>query len=246
MKKIGILLFSLCMLVSCSSEEHNLTVNVKVQGLKKGTLYLQKIEDTMLVNLDSVVVDGQESLNFETSIESPQVLYLYLKKKDANEHNDRILFFAEPGKMVVATTLENFEQDAVVQGSENQKKLQEYQKMMKQFSDRNLDIIQQNLLAQKQQNKTLADSTSRAYDNLIKRRYLYTVNFALNNKEYELAPYLAISEVYNANIKYLDTIYKSLTPEVKESKYGKSLKLFLQERKAAEAAAKEPIAAHSN
>ena len=75
-------------------------------------------------------------------------------------------------------------------------------------------------------------SSVEQYENLLKRRYLYTVNFAINNKDYEVAPYLAISEVYDANIKYLDTIYNSLTPKVKESKYGRSLQEFLKERRA--------------
>ena len=133
------------------------------------------------------------------------------------------------------TTLKNFETDVIVEGSENQKKLMEYQEMMKQFNQRNLDLIKLNLKAQQLEDQASIDSTTREYDNLLKRRYLYTVNFAINNKDYEIAPYLAISEVYDANIKYLDTIYKSLTPKVKTSKYGQSLEQFLEERRAAEA-----------
>lgn len=231
MKKTGLLLLIICCLAACSKEEKNLTITGKVQGLKKGTLYLQKISDTTLVTLDSVVVNGEEAFEFETFIESPQVLYLYLNKVDNSQYNDRILFFAEPGEMVINTTLKNFEGDAIVEGSENQKKLLEYQTMMQRFNSRNLDLIQSNLLAQQENNQERVDSISREYESLIKRRYLYTVNFAINNKDLELAPYLAISEVYDANLKYLDTIYTSLTPEIKSSLYGKSLDLFLKERR---------------
>ena len=56
---------------------------------------------------------------------------------------------------------------------------------------------------------------------------LTKINFALNNKDSEVAPYLALTEIYNAQIKYLDTINTSLTPEVKTSKYGKKLQLFI-------------------
>ncbi|GAB2773914.1 DUF4369 domain-containing protein [Salinimicrobium soli] len=234
MKKFGLLLVVLLLLAACSQEEKNLSIDGRVQGLKKGTLYLQKIEDTSLVTLDSVIVDGEETFNFETFIDGPQILYLYLNKKDNDEFDDRFLFFAEPGEMVVNTTLKNFETDAVVEGSENQKKLVEYRKMMQNINDRNLELIQKNLMAQKDKNEALIDSTARAYDDLLKRRYLYTVNYAMNNKDYEVAPYLAISEIFDANIKYLDTIYTSLSPQVKESKYGKSLRDYLQERKAEE------------
>lgn len=231
MKKLGLLLLIIFSVTACSKDEKNLTINGKIQGLKKGTLYLQKIEDTSLVTLDSVVIKGNENFTFETFIEDPQVLYLYLNKVDHSEFDDRIMFFAEPGEMVVNTTLKNFEKDAIVEGSENQKKFIEYRKMIQQFNSRNLELIQANLQAQKEKNGARIDSTSKEYENLIKRKYLYTVNFAINNKDLELAPYLAISEVYDANIKYLDTIYKVLTPEVKISKYGKSLEDFLRERK---------------
>jgi hypothetical protein len=231
MKKFGLFVLSLLVLAACSSEEKNLKIDGRVQGLKKGTLYLQKIEDTSLITLDSVIVDGEEAFSFDTFIDGPQVLYLYLNKKDNNEYDDRFLFFAEPGEMAVNTTLRNFETDAVVEGSENQKKLVEYRKMMQNFNNRNLELIQKNLMAQKNKDQTLIDSTAQAYDNLLKRRYLYTVNYAINNKNMEVAPYLAMSEIFDANIKYLDTIYSSLSPQVKESRYGKSLKDYLQERR---------------
>ena len=60
-----------------------------------------------------------------------------------------------------------------------------------------------------------------------------TVNFAMNHKEYELAPYLMLSEIYNSNTKYLDTVYKALTPKIKDSKYGKSLESFIKSNKTA-------------
>ncbi len=234
MKRFGLLLLTLCCLAACSTEEKNLKVNTRVQGLKKGTLYLQKIEDTSLVTLDSVVVKGQKDIILEAFIDGPQVLYLYLNKIDNSKYDDRLMFFAEPGEMAVNTTLKNFETDAVVEGSKNQQKLSEYRSMIQKFNSKNLDLIQANLSAQQNKDQKAIDSTEKAHDNLLKRRYLYTVNFAINNKDMEVAPFLAISEIFDANIKYLDTIYNSLTPKIKESTYGQSLNDFLQERRSTE------------
>lgn len=234
MKKLGLILLALVGLAACSSEETNLKITGKVQGLKKGTLYLQKIEDTSLITLDSVVMTGDENFAFETSIESPQVLYLYLNKKDISIYDDRLMFFAEPGEMKINTTLKNFEGDAIVEGSENQKKLVEYKSMISRFDTKNLELIQKSLKAQQEDNLASLDSANAEYDQLLRRRYLFTVNFAVNNKDLELSPYLAISEIYDANIKYLDTIYSSLTPEVKESRYGKSLEEYLEGRREVE------------
>ena len=40
---------------SCSKVEPNMAVTGQIKGLKKGTLYLQQLKDTMLVVLDSVI-----------------------------------------------------------------------------------------------------------------------------------------------------------------------------------------------
>ena len=107
----------------------------------------------------------------------------------------------------------------------------EYRKMMSRFNDSNLDIIKENFEAQKAEDEEKLIELDNRYDRLLKRKYLYTVNFALNNKDLELAPYLALSEVFDANIKYLDTIYGSLEKNIQKSKYGKQLKEFLKERR---------------
>ena len=144
--------------------------------------------------------------------------------------------------MSVTTTLKNFETDVVVEGSENHKKLEEHRKIMDRFNDQNLELIKTSLEAQQAGNEELVAETNLKFDNLLKRRYLYTVNFALNNKDYEVSPYLAVSEIFDANIKYLDTIQKSLTPEVRDSKYGKSLEDFIKERRELEKNAAAPVA----
>ena len=231
MKKISILLLAIIALISCNNKESNLTVNANIEGLKKGTVYLQKIEDTLMVDVDSVKVNGNANISLEAFIESPQVMYLYLKKVDNSQYDDRIDFFAEEGEVTINTTLEKFVTDAEIIGAKNQEKLEEYRKMMTRFNDKNLELIKENFEAQKEENEEKLIEVNKQYESLLKRKYLYTVNFAINNKDLEVAPYLALSEVFDANIKYLDTIYNSLEPKVKKSMYGKELKDFLKERK---------------
>jgi hypothetical protein len=61
----------------------------------------------------------------------------------------------------------------------------------------------------------------------IKRKYLFATNFALNNRKFEVAPFIALSEIYDINIKYLDTIQKSMSPQVANSLYGKKLTQYI-------------------
>jgi hypothetical protein len=46
-----------------------------------------------------------------------------------------------------------------------------------------------------------------------------------------VSPYIALSEIYDAQIKYLDTIHHSMSPKVAQSKYGKLLTEFIEKRK---------------
>lgn len=217
-------------IISCTTKESNLTITGQVKGLKKGRLYLQKIDDTLLVNIDSILVDGDANFGFDVLLKSPQVHYLYLDKLDNSEFDDRITFFAEEGEMTINTTLKTFE-DAKITGSENHLKLMDYNSIMKRFNEENLNLIKADFAAQQANNQDEILAIGEKFDNNLKRRYLYTVNFALNNKNLEVAPYLAVSEVFDANIKYLDTIYNNLNPKVQKSLYGKQLKDLIKERK---------------
>lgn len=231
MKKLSLLLLILIGVSACSTKESNLVVNTNIKGLKKGTVYLQKIEDTLLVNVDSVEINGNSEFVLETYIESPQIMYLSLDKVDNSEYNDRLDFFADKGEVNIVTSLENYEADAKIVGSRNQEKLIEYRKIQKRFNDSNLDLIKESFEAEKDGDEDRLMEIDQKYENLLKRRYLYTVNFAINNKDLEIAPFLALSEVFDANIKYLDTIYSSLDKNVQKSLYGKNLKRFLKERR---------------
>ena len=105
---------------------------------------------------------------------------------------------------------------------------------MARFNEQSLDLIKERFEAMKKGDTAKSNAIQEKSDNALKRRYLYTVNFALNNKDSEVAPYLALTEIYNAQVKFLDTINKSLTPKVKASKYGKELQQFINEIKQAE------------
>ena len=235
-----IALFSLFILMGCESTSkptgNTMLLSGTVEGLRKGTLYLQKIQDSLMVNVDSVVVDGSPDFKFKTEIESPEIYYLYLNKEDGDSLNDRILFFAEKGEISINTLLKTFESSAKVTGSENQELLQEYRKLARQFNQKNLEYIQAYFTEAKEDNnnKTL-DSIQAAMDNLLKRRYLYALNFASTHGDNVIAPFIALTEVYDANIIFLDTVASKLTDKVKTSKYGKEFLEFIATRKADEA-----------
>ena len=231
MKKISLVLLAL-FLMACGKEQHDLTVKANIEGLKKGTLYLKKVEDTTLVIIDSLVVNGNTDIELHSDLDSPEIFYLYLDKNSAEK--DRITFFADKGITEINTTLKNFAFEFEIKGSEQQKTLEEYQTVIDKINNRYLYNFKEQFEARKAGDTAKLNILIKEGNNSLKRKYLYTVNFALNNKNSEVAPYLALTEIYNARIDYLDTINNSLTPKVKASKYGKELNTFINTIKSTE------------
>ena len=202
-----------------------------IKGLRKGTLYLQKINDTTLINIDSVTVTGKPYFEFRTPIETPEIFYLYLNKEDGDSLNDRILFFGEKNTIQINTLLNTFESSAKITGSKNQELLQEFQTYNRKFNDQNLELMKKKFLAQAKGKNKVIDSLENKIDNLLKRRYLYTINFAARNANENVAPYLALTQVFDANLALLDSIARKMSKDVKSSKYGKEFLLFLEKRR---------------
>ncbi len=228
-----IIILSFAILASCGTKdtENTMTVTGNVKGLKKGTLYLQHIPDTSLVVIDSLKIEGDGNFMFKTELDSPEIFYLYLNKKDNNDINDRITFFGEPGTITINTNWNTFDTKAKIQGSENHKKLEEYRKVMSRFNTANLEIMRAVYDPETPKDSLTQDSLQKASDRNLRRGYLFALNFALNNKESHVAPYIALKEVPDANIIYLDSIHNSLSREVAKGKYGRGLQEYLQEQK---------------
>jgi len=233
MRNVIITLISFAILASCGTKdtENTMTVTGRVKGLKKGTLYLQHIADTSLVAIDSLKIEGDGNFTFKTELDSPEIFYLYLNKKDNNDINDRITFFGEPGTITINTNWNTFDTKAKIEGSESHKKLEEYRKVMSRFNTTNLEIMRAVYDPETPKDSLTQDSIQKASDSNLRRGYLFALNFALNNKESHIAPYIALKEVPDANKIYLDSINNSLSPEVANGKYGRALQEYLEEEK---------------
>ena len=227
--KRALIILSLLFIFSCGEKESDLIVIGNIKGLKKGTLYLQKLKDTALVTLDSLEIVGELPFELHSDLEEPEVLYLTLDKNSSNTH--RISFFANKGITEINTTLKRFAYDATINGSVQQERFDEYNKIISKFNNQRLELIKSRFEAQQSENDSLIESANLNTDNLIRRKYLYTVNFALNNKDSEVAPYVALAEIFDANIKYLDTIYNALPKDIANSKYGRELNTYIKKRK---------------
>lgn len=221
-QNIASVLIIVLVLLSCQKENTtNFTLNGSIKDLKKGMLYLQKDGDSTIINLDSVEVNGELDFTLRTNIEEPVLLYLKLDKKDGQDYY--IPFFADKGVTDIKTSLKKFNTDAKITGSKQQALLENFLILMSDFKDSNLDLIKANFKAVQRKDSLVSDSLIKRSDRLLKLKYASTINFALTNNDSEVAPYLALYEIPNTSIKYLDSIYNNLTDPIKESYYGKTL-----------------------
>ena len=232
MKKIIVVLVVSILMIACSSKKDgNMVVEGTIKGLKKGTLYLQKMNDTAIISIDSVNVLGDGNFRLTDNIESPIMYYLTY---DGNANDKRILFFGGKGTITINDNMSTFGFSPEITGSPNQLVLDKFLKINNQFKNQRLEFIKKEFDARQSKNTDLIENLEEDYNRMIRRKYLYTTNFALSNSDSEAAAYIALTELYDANIKLLDTINKKLSMDVKNSIYGKRLDKYISKIKSEE------------
>lgn len=222
MKRLLLSLSALALITSCNSTSENTEVTITINGLKKGTVYLQKITTTGLINLDSVESNGKETLNLGLNLSHPELIYAYLDKADGSTFNDRLAFFAEPGEIQIATSLTNFENDAVIKAGEEHAAFKNIQEMLNRFTKKDFELMQ---LAQSDRvnDERFVDSIVNQSNSNNLKRYQFIANYALTNPNRYVSAYLVASEGEELNPKWKDSIFNGFSEDIKKSTYGQLL-----------------------
>jgi hypothetical protein len=230
MKKI-LVIGLLLLIVACSKEKElgNMVVQGKIKGVKKGTLYLKKMRDTLIVSVDSIRLFGKDSFTLSDNITSPEMYFLSL-----DQNQSTLSFFGEEGNITVNDQIEKFGISPRIEGSNNQKILEKYKEVANKFQDKQLDLLAANMQAQIDSDIETSQSLRKQAEKQNLKKYIFTINFALNNSDTEAAAYITLTELVNANVKYLDSINNSLTKKVKQSYYGEKLAEFIKNIKETE------------
>jgi hypothetical protein len=230
MKKVFVVGLIL-LIVACSQEKElgNMVVQGKIKGIKKGTLYLKKMRDTLIVSVDSIRLFGKDSFTLTDNITSPEMYFLTL-----DQNQSTLSFFGEEGNITVNDQIEKFGISPRIEGSNNQKILEKYKEVANKFQDKQLDLLAANMQAQIDSDIETSQSLRKQAEKQNLKKYIFTINFALNNSDTEAAAYITLTELVNANVKYLDSINNSLTKKVKQSYYGEKLAEFIKNIKETE------------
>ena len=222
--KLYYILF-LLFIIGCVDESQKSTINLDVKGLKKGTLVLKKLSDSSFVKLDSFIVNSGDKINFSVLLDQPEMLFIDLKLNEGSDIKT-LNFFAEKSKMDIVTNLENFGYELIVKGSKNDSIYRNYISLNKKFNDQKLDLFKRSFEKSKSNDLDSLKIIEDLVVNINKRQFLHNANFAVRNSEFELSPYIALTDLYESK-KMLDTVYKSLSTRIKNSKYAKQLKSII-------------------
>jgi hypothetical protein len=239
MKNLLLACMALFILASCDKKEEaaaapagtNVHISGNVKGFKQGRLFLARIKDTVATVLDTIDIKGNSSFSSHLKLDSPEMLFLVIDRGSTNSMDDNLRFFVEPGDIKIETTLEAFYADAVITGSENQKLYEEFLQYKKRFTDKNVDLEEMQLNAELKKDFAKLDSVAGQKKRNTDKRFLATANYAFNHPDKEIAPYLAVYEIPEINVKYLIMIDDKLTPKIKASRYGKELKELIAYKK---------------
>ena len=78
------------LLTFCSPPtKKSMTISGQIDGLRKGQLFLQKMEDTLLVDVDSIAISGENTFTLGDDIIDPEFYLLTLKMDDSLFENVR-------------------------------------------------------------------------------------------------------------------------------------------------------------
>lgn len=231
MKKIILALASISFFWGCSNEKlakNTIEISGNIKGLKKGTIYIQRVQDSTIINLDTLIFNGQSTFKSTFKLDQPEMLYMFLDRGTSRSEDNNLLFFAEPTKMTINSELDNFFAMTKVTGSKNHELYEEYKNIISKFNDQKLELIK-NKITQIKTKKTISNSEyQQKEDAILKRRYFYAANFAKTHANKTLSPYIVITDIYDMNLKYLLEIQKAMTPEILNSKYGKKCSEYLK------------------
>ena len=222
-------LFLIALLGSCSSPKKDMQVRVEVKDLKKGKLFLERVQDSGLVAVDSIFLGREEAVVLQADLDHPELFYIFLDRNETDDIDNRIPFFGQAGEVSIQTTLDDYVTKAEVSGSPTQEIYNSYLRVIRRFNTEELDLFAAYLQAQLSENTDSLAIVEQQTASLSKRKILFTVNFAVNNSNSVVSPYLALSELSTVSKSLLDTIAASMSEDVANSRYGKLLTEYLSE-----------------
>lgn len=224
MKRIFIYSLLASLFISCTSkpDSNQMLLHGEIRDLRKGTVYLERQRDSNYITIDSINLYGTGEFSFSQKLDSPEILHLQVKLDNGELAQDRITVFAEAGEINLNVNLKEIDKPKI-SGSENHEKLLDFYNFISRYDEQQVDLLIELIQAQQDGDEELVAKLEKDRNDAKLRSYLGIINFAIQNKDYDVAAFVMLHEAPEVHPRMLDSVYNNLNSKVREGLYGKML-----------------------
>lgn len=219
MKKLFYLLLITLAVSSCTMQPAKKTaysINVNLQGLDEGTVYLQQRVNGEMIKLDSA--DAATPISFKGNIEMAEVYYLGIKDKRGS-----IPVFVDAADINITGHIDSLRQVEIT-GSPAQDELKAFNEQTKTFSEQLQNLYGEYRAANQEQNEELKGQLEKQMDAIQAEKVEFTFKHVTENKASIVASFIAYQNNYDFDLSQLDSIASGFDPSIEQSVYVKLLK----------------------
>ncbi len=206
-------------LASCTTQPTKNTsysINVNIDGLEEGIVYLQKVIDNKLTKIDSA--DAKGVIEFKGTIEYPEIYYFAIKDKRGN-----IPVFVDAANISVTGHIDSLRQ-LKISGSPAQDELNAFNESTKSFDEERMALIDKYRTASKENNEDLVKQIIEKVDAVQEQKNDFIYKYVLENKASIVAAQLAMQNNYYFELEQMETIATGFDPSIEQSPIVKDFK----------------------
>lgn len=200
---------------SCSNlpqNNDNFTVEVTVDNMGDGLLYLEQYGDGKMQIVDSAVMTEGKA-TFSGHLDFPEFYYITLKDQEGGSP-----FFADKGTNMVSINLLD-QRNPTVTGSKAQQELDVFNTSIMTF-DSLLNVLYQQYKEAKENNDTdLLAQLDEQYDALDSEKKDFMLQYAIENNSSVVSPYIIKANSYMFDLDELESVDTALDASIEGSQY---------------------------
>ncbi len=210
MKKTLMLLMIAGLFFACNSNDDNrFRVEADMEGVADGWVVLTKVVEENMTPVDSVKAqDGKFS--FSGTIENTEMYYL-----DFKENNIFDRFFIKPGKITISESL----QEPVVEESEAHAVFDRFNREMKQFDERGLELTQNYHEAKENNDTETAKKIEEEFRKFEEEQIDHILEFAARHPSSVASPYIIANNTYLFEVEEMQRALEAFDASISDSKY---------------------------
>jgi len=219
MKKLFYLLLMVLAVGSCTmqpTKKTAYTINVNLQGLNEGTVYLQKRVDGETITLDSA--DAATPVSFKGNIEMAEMYSIGIKDKRGS-----IPVFVDAADINITGHIDSLRQ-AIITGSPAQDELKAFNEQINSFDGQLETLFDEYDKADQEQNEELKGQLENKIIDVRKEKLDFTFKLITDNKTSVVAALFAWQNRSYFELTQLDSIASGFDPSIDSSVYVQLLK----------------------